>query len=122
MKPLVFLGILALVMALSVIQVHNRESYPNLESRLYYLSICLNWAKCAAERGLYYTNGMVRVEIELEDPDTPLPKRYRIKVERRYEALVQALVPVNQLRPLSNAPGIKEIRAPLKPLRDGETR
>lgn len=96
----------------------KQEDYPNLESRLFELSISKNPAEYAATYGLYYAEGLVRVVIELKSQDESLPAKYSIQVESHYENIVQALVPIKELRRLSNEPQVKYVRTPLEPWPD----
>lgn len=116
MERLILIGWVVLVISFTVFQglVPQRGDYPNLETRLYKLSVAPNPAKYAATHGPYYTAGKVRVVIELLSEDVAIPPRYHIQIEDRHKDSIQALVPVRELRPLSNESGIKFIRVPWK--------
>ncbi|MBS7645762.1 hypothetical protein KEJ44_06985 [Candidatus Bathyarchaeota archaeon] len=66
-----------------------------------------------AERyGVRCVDGRVRVIIELDAADSPIPDVEGIQVEARRGSLVQAWVPVEKLHELAQAPHVKYIRAP----------
>lgn len=111
---MILIGWVLLVISFAVIQglAPKRGDYPNLETRLYKLSISPDPAKYAATHGIYYAEGRVRVVIELADEGVTIPESYHIQVEDRYKNFIQALVPVKVLRPLSNEPGVKSVRLP----------
>ncbi len=91
-----------------------------LESRLIQLAETHNSggdvADMAARHGIYFRDEKIRVIIELEGDDTPIPEGYNIEVEGRRESLVQALVPVDKLYEISEAPGVNYVRVPQKSL------
>jgi hypothetical protein len=72
----------------------------------------------AEQQGIYVKDEKLRIIIELEQEDTPLPEGYNIEVEGRHGSLVQAMIPIDKLDELTEAPGVKYIRAPKKPLAD----
>jgi len=98
-------------------EVLKREDYPNLETRLFELSISKSPKEYAKKHGLDYKEGKVRVEIELISSES-LPAGYTFEVELQYENIIQVFVPVEQLRSLAKEPQVKAIRVPLKPIKD----
>ncbi|MBI2304579.1 MAG: hypothetical protein HYU86_07535 [Chloroflexi bacterium] len=86
---------------------------PNLEDRLYQLTLSPDPAALAARSNLFYSQGRVRVVIELPSAESPAPSGYGLTVESRAQALVQALVPVDALCALAADPLVKSVRAPL---------
>jgi len=70
-----------------------------------------------AERyGIRYVDGKVRVIIELDGVDSPIPEVEGLEVEARRGSLVQAWVPVERLYELAQAPHVRYIRAPREAL------
>ncbi|MEM2122760.1 MAG: hypothetical protein QXE79_03900 [Candidatus Bathyarchaeia archaeon] len=70
-----------------------------------------------AERyGIRYVDGRVRVIIELDAADSPIPDVEGFQVEAQRGSLVQAWVPVEKLYELAQAPHVKYIRAPREAL------
>jgi len=116
MERLILAGWVVFVISFTIIQglAPQRGDYPNLETRLYKLSIARNPARYAATHGLYCTEGRVRVVIELLSEDVVIPQSYHIRIEDRHKDSIQALVPVKELRSLSNESGVKFIRVPWK--------
>lgn len=86
------------------------RQYPRLESRLEELVRAPDPVRYAQTHGIALMEGKVRVLIELAVPD--VPPGYGVEVELRQGNRVQALVPVGQLGPLSQAPGVKSVRIP----------
>lgn len=72
-------------------------------------------AAFAADHGLTYRNGTVRVVIELE-PDATPPPEYDVREETAYTdagtRYVQAFVAVDDLAPLAAEPTVKRVRPP----------
>jgi hypothetical protein len=60
---------------------------------------------------------MVRVVLELQDPEAELPEDVPILVEDRVDGTVQALVPIDRLLSLAKRPEIQYIRLPVRPRR-----
>lgn len=96
----------------------KREDYPNLETRLFEISIAKNALEYAEKHGLDYKEGKVRVEIEFISSTESLPAGYTFEVELQYENIVQAFVPVEQLRSLSKESQVRAIKVPLQPIKD----
>lgn len=90
---------------------------PNLESRLYALSLASQPQEYARDHNLYYADGRVRVVIDLNSPNGELPAGYDIKEETRNDGLVQALVLLPDLCRLSNEPQVRYVSVPLGPMR-----
>ena len=123
MERLILIGWFLVVISFTIFQglAPQREDYPNLETCLYELSVSPNPARYAATHGLHYTEGRVRVVIELVSGQAEIPNNYHIQIEDRYGDLVQALVPISELRPLSKEPMVRLIRTPLEiQLKGGE--
>lgn len=116
MEQLIFFGLVMFIISLTIIQglAPQQGDYPNLETRLYKLSTSQNPARYAAAHGLYYTEGMVRVVIELVSEEAKVPEKYHIQIEVRYKNLVQALVLIAELQPLSKESEVKLIRTPFE--------
>jgi len=90
---------------------------PRLESVLYQLATADDPAAFAVSHNLYYDGGTVRVVVELQRPDDNFPAGYGATEEARSGDRVQALVPIDQLCRLSNAPQVRFVRAPIEPKR-----
>jgi len=122
MERLILAGWVVLVISFAIIQglAPQRGDYPNLETRLYELSIARNPARYAATHKLYYIEGKVRAVIELVSEDAEIPSTYHLQIEVRHGRLVQALVPISELRPLSKEPAVRLIRTPLEIYPKGE--
>jgi hypothetical protein len=69
-------------------------------------------AAFAAQHGITYADGRVRVEIDLAAAEGDLPAAYGLVVEARYRQLVQALAPVETLCDLANDPRVNVVRPP----------
>lgn len=91
----------------------TKAGCPKLEDRLYQLTVSPDPAALAAQTGLFYSQGRVRVIIELPSAESPAPSGYGLTVESRAQALVQALVPVDALCALAADGNVKFVRAPL---------
>jgi hypothetical protein len=106
------------VLAFSVIVMPGaaqKQQPENIESVLYQLVQAQEREDFALNHGLYLKDGKVRVVIELNnDTEAPDFERYGVEIETRYENLVQALVPVDNLINLSEESNINFIRTPLK--------
>lgn len=85
---------------------------PQLESRLYELMVAADPARAAADLGLTYEDGRVRVIVELADAATPIPQHPDLVVEGRFSNLVQGRVPPATLCALSRLPDVRFVRAP----------
>lgn len=85
---------------------------PKLDSRLVQLIGAADPSAFAAGAGLVYRDGAVRVVVELQASGEPSPG-YGLIEEARYENLVQALAPVEQLCPLSDDTGVLFVRPPV---------
>ncbi|MBI2906299.1 MAG: hypothetical protein HYX92_01445 [Chloroflexi bacterium] len=92
---------------------------PKLENRLYQLFASPDPAAFAQQYGIGYSDGAVRVVVEMGDKEGRLPAGYSIKEETRSGGLVQAQVPLSELCRLSKEGSVKAIRLPLRavPLR-----
>jgi hypothetical protein len=95
---------------------HSSEC-PNLESRLYDLTVAQDPENLAQTKGLFYENGATRVVIQLATPeaDTSFLAEYGVQIETQTGSLVQALVPPERLCDLSNDPRVKFVREPQAP-------
>lgn len=60
---------------------------------------------------------LVRVVLELQDPEAELPAGFSLIVEDRVDGTVQALVPIERLLELAKRPEIRYIRLPVRPRR-----
>lgn len=96
----------------SINYTKTKQAPENLESVLYQLVKCQNKNDFAEANGLYLKDDKVRVIIELKDKKLDF-EREDVVIETRYENLVQALVPLDNLIPLSEDENINYIRAPL---------
>ena len=101
----------------------GQKSYINknpvhLQSVLYQLKQSTQPIKFATQHGLYVKNGKVRVVIELVTKTETLPTGYGIVEETRYDGLVQAMVPINNLIKISEIQGVKVVRIPNKAIED----
>lgn len=67
----------------------------------------------AAQHGLYFEAGRVRVEIETRATDESLSARYDLRIEARADTILQALAPVGVLCDLSTDPSVLSVRQPL---------
>lgn len=85
---------------------------PRLESRLYQLMTAADPARAAADLGLFYEDGRVRVIVELADPTAADPQHPDLVIEGRFRDLVQARVPPAALCAISHLPGIQFVRGP----------
>lgn len=97
---------------------HPRPSdCPQLEFRLYELSVAEDHVDFAQTTGLFYDGGATRVVIQLATPetDTSFLGDYGAQIETQTESLVQALVPVGKLCDLSNDPRVRFVREPHTP-------
>ena len=92
----------------------TKQAPENLESVLYQLVKCQDKDKneFAEAHGLYLKDDKVRVIIELKDKKLVF-ERDDIVIETRYENLVQALVPLDNLILLSEDDNVSYIRTPL---------
>ena len=95
--------------------VEGKSLYPKLSSLLYELSRSKHPADFAKSRGLVFSDGKVRVIIELADTSARISERFKIVTEGGYGNLLQAMVLIEQLGELSNESHINFVRAPLKP-------
>ncbi len=89
---------------------------PRLEDRLYRLTISQDPEAYARQAGLDYSQGRVRVVIELESAEARAPQLPGLAVEARAERPAQALVPVERLCELAAANGVRLVRAPAQPV------
>jgi hypothetical protein len=92
----------------------KQEDYPKLEGRLFQLAIAEDPIEFARQRDLDH-RVVVRVLIELESPDSPIPDG--ICVEGRFGKRIEALVPIDRLLTLSQEPQVKAVRTvpPIQP-------
>lgn len=120
MRQLVLLGIGLLLIATVLLIIHKPQEAkcPKLDTVLFKLSQSSNPKEYASKQGLFYSNGRIRVEIKLTSQDVRLPNKYSIQVEKRYRDLLQALVPIDKLCPLSNEPQVKLVQAPIPSVTD----
>ena len=70
----------------------------------------------AQTHNLYVKEGMVRVVIELQAEDAAVPDGYGVRVEARQGRFVQAMVPVDEIVPLSASPHVEYISVPKEPV------
>jgi hypothetical protein len=83
---------------------------PRLSPVLRQLSVAPDPATFAAQHGIAYADGRVRVEIELATADSDVPAGYELLVEARYQRFVQALAPADTLCDLANDPRVSIVR------------
>lgn len=80
-------------------------------------------AETAADNGLYYEEGRVRVVVVLK-PGATLPQDHDLVIEHTASlengSAVQAMVPVDRLRSLAREPGVRLVSRPqsARPARD----
>lgn len=72
----------------------------------------------AADHGLEYENGTVRVQIRLESDDVQSPEAVE-SVDSRSGSLVFATVTVDKIRSLAEGDGVQSVRPPAEPVGDG---
>ncbi len=92
---------------------------PKLESVLYQLSLSSDAAREAAQQGVDYQAGRVRVVIDLKRPGATLPPEYKLMEERRGDAQVRVMAPLDQLCALSELDEVAFVHLPLRPLPSG---
>ena len=97
----------------SINYTKTKQAPENLESVLYQLVECQNRDDFAEANALYLKDGKVRVIIELNKNNEDLEFNDDIVIETKYENLIQALVPVDNLILLSEDENVGYIRAPL---------
>ena len=92
---------------------------PKVEKKLLDLMDASDRAAFAKTEGIDYQAGFVRVILELSNKDDPAPEQHDVRLEGREGRLVQAMVPLDKLCPLSSDPRIISILTPAKaiPLR-----
>lgn len=94
--------------------------HPSLESRLVGLVNAENRLVYAAEHGLELRNGRILVVVELE-PGREFPSGFDAQVRSRFENLVSASVPVDQLPPLAEHENVSFVRTPRRPVTDSSS-
>lgn len=82
-----------------------------LESRLYGLVVAENRSAYAEARDLRLRNGSALVVVELHEGAAP-PREFDLDVRTRYENLVRAFVPVDDLVPLAEHENVSFVRTP----------
>lgn len=87
-----------------------------LDSLLYRLTLVSDPEKFAQQHSLYLSANKVRVIIELAPDHQKIEGEYELTVEGIYKNLIQALVPVKQLIPLSEDPSVQFVRPLARPL------
>ncbi len=103
----------------AVKKAHKPHKGLKLSSMLYDLAVSPEPAVFAAQKDIFLKEGKVRVFINF-DPESSLSERnrlaeaYRFRVEKKSGDLSRALVPVDQLIPLSTESAIWSIRLPGK--------
>ncbi len=97
--------------------VGPQQPCPRLEDRLYRLTTSPDPEAYARQADLYYSQGRVRVIIELESAEDRVPQLPGLTIESRAGELVQALVPVERLCELAAANGVRLVRSPAQPVR-----
>lgn len=85
---------------------------PRLSSELRELLAAPDAAVFAVQRGLYYQQGRVRVEITLADVPENVAEVYGLETEASYRTMLQALAPLATLCDLANDPRVVAVRAP----------
>jgi len=93
-----------------------------LASVLYELALAPDREKFAQEHGMDLKEGKVRAFIFLEPASSEGERKkiwegYTLLVEKKSEGLVRALIPIDELIPLSREPVIRFINLPDKPLK-----
>lgn len=96
----------------------DKSSRPDaLESSLYGLVTADDRAAYAETWNLNYRDGRVAVVVELRE-NRELPDEFDVSIETRYEHLVQATVPVDELVALSEHENVSFVRTPREPALD----
>jgi hypothetical protein len=99
----------------------DKSSRPDaLESSLYGLVTADDRAAYAETWNLNYRDGRVAVVVELQE-NRELPDEFDVEVRSRYEHLVQATVPVDELVALSEHENVSFVRRPREPATDALT-
>lgn len=111
-EKLFFVVISFALLSIGIAVSTSYQECPKLENRLYQVAQSSNPERAASERSLYYSQGRVRVVIEMTDPDLPLPSAYSLIVESRYNTLIQALVLPQDMCQLSQESSVRSVRAP----------
>jgi hypothetical protein len=118
----VFVLLVVLGSSISVTSAVGSASTTTLDPTLEQLVEADDPAAYAETHGLAYRNGSVRVVIEL-GPNATVPDDYDIDIEQEYrgpqQTLVQAYVPLQQLRPLAADPAVDYVRPPERGVADG---
>ena len=137
-KPVLIVGAFFLVVMISGCQGLDASMippktpvYPNLDSGLSKLVSSYETGgidaalDAAKSQGIQTADGMVRVIIEAEqggnDAVADAVSNAGGKVETSYENLVQALVPMGQLKSLAGNAAVNRIRLPVKSFPDGDS-
>ncbi|MBI4640237.1 MAG: hypothetical protein HY731_06055 [Candidatus Tectomicrobia bacterium] len=94
--------------------VSNSRGCPKLEDLLFQVTQSSDPERTANQRGLFFSQGRIRVIIELTSPAVSLPTGYSLVIETRFQSLVQALVAVQDLCRLSEEPSVRLVRAPFE--------
>lgn len=122
---LVVIGLLLVPLAaastaedINTLPINDTKGNPEkIESVLYQLMKAQKRDDFAEAHGLYLIDDKVRVVIELNNTEVlnreKIIKRYDGTMETYHENLVQALVPVDNLIPLSENPSVIYVRTPL---------
>ena len=85
---------------------------PKLDSNLYRITLAADPESDARQAGMHLEGELIRVVIEVADPDATLPEDLGILIERRQGPLIRALVPLSQRCRLSENDVVNFIRPP----------
>lgn len=93
---------------------------PNLDSRLYQLSVAADPTAFARTHNLTYDGRTVQVVMLLKDPETDLKfaEAFDAEIEERYQDQAQIRVPLESLCSLSNHPLVRYVEPPSVPVID----
>lgn len=119
-----FVLLVFLVPSIGVTSAVGPASTTTLDPTLEQLVDADDPAAYAETHGLAYRNGSVRVVIEL-GPNATVPDEYELHIEQEYrgpqQTLIQAYVPLQQLRPLAADPAVDYVRPPKSGVADANT-
>lgn len=94
----------------------KNDECPQLDSKLYQLSLMEDPIPTAEQWGFRVEDGKVFVVIVLADEETEIPEGFDVEVGTRLGDQVQALVPFDALCELANTEQVVAIQQPIKPV------
>ena len=94
----------------------KNEECPQLDSKLYELSLMEDPIPTAEQWGFRIEDGKVFVVLELADEETEIPDGFGLEIGTRVGAQVQVLVPFDELCNLANTEEVIAIRQPIEPV------